>query len=90
MAEGPCLWVPEVSALPDMGSGFQASEEGFWVQGQLNTVNLTGAMNLGVRVLSPAGGIGSTDCLFPVLAKSILKFHLWTGRFQAAKASLSP
>lgn len=73
MPEGLFLWVPKVSALLDMGSGFQASEEGFWVQGLLITINLTDAMNLGVRVLSPAGGIGSTGCLFPVLAKSILK-----------------
>lgn len=73
MPAGLCLWVSEVSALLDMGSGFQASEEGFWVQGLLKPMNVTGAMNLGVRVLSPAGGIGSTGCLFPVLAKSVLK-----------------
>lgn len=67
------MWVPEVSALPDMGPGFQASEKGFCVQGQLKPMNLTGAMNLGVRVLSPAGGIGLTGCPFPELAKSVLK-----------------
>lgn len=58
---------------PGMGSGFQASKEGFGVQGRLRNTNLTAAMDLGIPVLSPAGGIDSTGCLFPALAKSVLK-----------------